>query len=220
MGVDTASGKLGANESVATILSIHTGKQVAIMAGKFTPEEMAGGVIGAGHAYAHKKMPCEIAVEKEYHGMTIINKLIEVQYPNIYAHDRNLISFRGGATEWGWDARKYRQTAIDWLQRDIGWSMSGIPAERKRAVFVNDKDTSTQLMFFKRNAKTGRPEAVHGKYDDRVSALYIANWVRRERMGPIFDPPVVEKPYVETWQDRIVAGLRKPGDRDAGPREI
>lgn len=222
MGVDTASGKENANESVATIISIHTGQQVAIVAGRYTPDELGAMAIQAGNAYYYKdkKNPCEIAVEREFHGQTIIDKLISINYPNIYYHSYHHVAFRGGANEYGWDSRKYRQTAIDWLQEDFGMRNSKIDKERQRAVFVNDLDTLSQMKSFERNEKTGRFEAKRGKFDDRVAALYIANFVRRERMDRIFNPPAIEKPHKETWEDVIVAGTRKPEERDPGPRNL
>lgn len=222
IGVDTASGKENANDSTIQVLSVHTGDQMATLGGKYTPDDIAVEAMKAGYAYYYqdKKNPAEIAVEKEFHGATVISKMLEAQYPAIYYHAYHRITFTSGANEYGWNPRQYRQMAIDLLQTDIGWSLSPRPEEKRRAVFIHDPETRKQLIFFERNIKTGKFEARKGKYDDLVSSLMIANFVRHERMDRVFNPPEDVKPKVMTHADYIKMGQKVAGDRDAGPREI
>jgi hypothetical protein len=222
MGLDTASGKEKANETAACLLNVHTGRQAAVFAGKYTPELVAIEVEKVGRLFYHKHKdnPVEIAVEREYHGMTVINKLLEMKYPRIYYHEWHHASTETASSKWGWDAQKYRQMAIDWLTEDIGFNMSPRPEDKRRAVWVDDPETHSQLLTFERNDKTGKFQAVSGKYDDRVSALYIANFVRRERLEYVLRPEVVEEAKDPTKADYIMAGSPKDGERPAGPREM
>jgi hypothetical protein len=207
IGVDTASGKEGANETVATILCVNTGCQDAWFGGIVTPEEMAEETDKVGRLFNNA---C-IGVEKEYHGATVIAKLREKAYPNLYFHALHAVSFQSSATEYGWDPRRYRQTAIDWLQQDIGWSRSSVPFERAKAIWVYDPETISQLGWFTQNSKTGKYEAASGKYDDRVSALMIANFIRREKYNEVFSPKsaIRQEP---TFLDRVAAGANRDED--------
>jgi hypothetical protein len=182
MGDDTASGKERANESVANILCIETGVQVAICAGIYTPEILAMESVKAGYVYNE----AEIAVEKEFHGATVINYLREHEYPFVYFHEETLVGFNQPLRQYGWDPRKYRETAVDWLQEDIGYAVSSVESERAKALWIKDPGTIDQLQYFWRNRKSGKLEAAPGKFDDRVSSLYIANYVRRFRMRYYF----------------------------------
>lgn len=222
LGVDTASGKENANDSTIQILSVHTGRQVAVAGGKYTPEDIAAMAYRAGYAYCYKdkRNPAEIAVEAEFHGASVIGRLLEQKYPNIYYHAFHSITFQSGANEYGWSARKYRQVAIDLLQTDIAWSLSKVAEERRRAIYISDPATRQQLIHFEQNKKSGRYEAKRGKFDDLVSALMIANFVRHERMGRIFDTVVDDKPRQMTHAEVIMAGTPKTGSREAGPRDL
>jgi len=222
IGIDTASGKENSNESVGCVLSVHTGVQKAVFAGKYTPDELTQEVLKAGYLFyfENKKNPAEIVVEMEFHGATVISGLRHANYPNIYFHGYNLTTFKSESTSYGFSPRTYRQLAIDYLQEDIGRSISKNPEEKRRGVFVKDPDTIAQLGWFQRNKKTGKFEATKGKYDDRVSALMIANFARRERMWSIFNPVVEQKPREETHADVIMAGLPKVDVRNMGPRDL
>jgi hypothetical protein len=203
-GIDAASGKEGANESVANFLCIETGEQVAILAGKVNPEDMAIEAEKAGILYNY----AELAPEREQHGMTIITTLRERNYPNMFFHDEDLTAMGGSSRVWGWDARKYRNTAIDWLQQDIGYYASLKPVEREKSLTINDKETLAQHRFFIRNKTTGKWEATPGKYDDRVSAMYISNFIRRLRMKHFFAKKT-EKKQGETYLDVLARGINE-----------
>ncbi len=208
-GTDTASGKQNANESVCTGLCIETGRQVAILAGLIHPEVMAEECSKAGKYFND----AEIAVERELQGETIIQKLKD-SYPYLYFHEETLTGF-GETTvkQFGWDARRFRQTAIDWLQQDIGYSSSAKPEERKQGITVVDLGTIHQLGFFIRNRKNGKWEAAPGKMDDRVSALYIANFVRRIRYKALSERvDVVEKK--QTYLDILSTPVLEDGEED------
>lgn len=205
IGVDTASGKAGANESVITVLAVDSGVQCAILAGQIPPEEIASEAEKVGYMYSSEGVPAEIAVEKEFHGATVIDRLRDRNYPCIYFHVDTLTGMGGGAKDYGWAPLKNRQTAIDWLQEDIGYSISPIPAERNKAIWIKDPGTLDQAGFFIRNKKTGKLEAAPGKFDDRISAMYIANFVRRERIRSKKSEVVVEKPRRATYFDDMFA---------------
>ena len=194
--VDAASGKDGANESVCNVLGIESGIQCAILAGQIHPEVMAEEAEKIGYYYNE----AEIAVEKEVHGATIITRLRDT-YPHLFVHEETLVGF--GETQikqYGWEPRTYRQTAIDWLQQAIGYACSTKPEERKQAVWLLDAGTVEQHSYFTQNKKTGKWEATSGKKDDRVSAMYIGQFVRRLRYPQLVNF-VVEKPKEKTFMD-------------------
>ena len=208
LSVDAASGKEGSNESVANVLGIESGVQCAILAGQIHPVEMAVEAEKAGLYYNE----AEIAVEKELHGATIIEKLRDT-YPHLFVHEETLVGF--GETvikQYGWEPRSYRQTAIDWLQQAIGFASSTKPEERKQAVWLLDPATIEQHSYFTQNRKTGKWEAASGKKDDRVSALYIGQFVRRLRYMNYVNK-VVEKPKERTFED-ILAMSSRDEDED------
>jgi hypothetical protein len=209
IGVDTASGKENANESVAQVLCVETGFQVAILAGQIHPEDMATEVEKVGYYYNE----AEIAVERELHGETIIQKLKD-RYPRMFFHEESLSGFgEQSIKQYGWDPRRYRQAAIDWLQQDIGYASSDKPEERKMGITVVDAGTISQLGYFIRNKKTGKWEAAPGKMDDRVSALYIANYVRRMRYR-IYTEKVEIQEKKLTYLDRLATPVAEDDEDD------
>lgn len=196
VSVDAASGKEGANESVVNVLSIEKGEQCAIFGGLYDPEIVSREAEKIGYMFN----TAVIAVELEFHGATIVNNLRGWGYPNLYFHTESLTGMGGMTTRnYGWDARRFRQTAIDWLQQDVGNILSTKPADKKTALKIYDHDTINQLGYFIRNKSSGKMEAASGKYDDRVSALYIGNFVRRERLQ--LYTHVEEKPKEKNFLD-------------------
>lgn len=218
IGIDTASGKSNSNDTSATVLCVNDGRQDAICAGSITPDDM--GVIAESLGYYYNE--ATLAVENEKHGVTVISYLLKREYPKIYIHPIKLASATGkAANEFGWDPTRNRQTAIDWLQTDIGYAISTMEEERKKAVYVFDATTITQLGFFVQNKKTGKYQAAGGQKDDRVSSLYIANFVRRELYADIFRPPPLPEPE-KTFLDKLMeqSQMDKRDDRGMGPREL
>jgi hypothetical protein len=213
IGIDTASGKANSNDSVITVLDVNTGEQVAVIAGQIAPEEVGIEAKKIGEYYNDAL----IGVEKEYHGVTVINYLRQNGYPNLYAHPAHITSFESHSTEFGWDARRYRQIAIDWLQQDIGWSISTVRDERNKAIWIKDPETISQLGWFIRNAKTGKFEAASGKLDDRVSAIYIANYLRRELWGTVWAPPP-PPPRELSFLEKIALNDEVADHRELGKR--
>ncbi len=214
MGCDTASGKMNSNDSVMTILDVNTGCQDAVIAGQITPEDFAIEVEKVGYYYNDALF----GIEKEFHGMTVVNYLRLKSYPNIYAHPTHVMTFDSSSTEFGWDARRYRQIAIDWLQQDIGYSVSTLREELNRAIWIKDPESITQLGWFQRNSKTGKFEAIPGKLDDRVSALYIGNYLRRELWNEVWAPPP-PPPRELTFLEKIAMADQDKDSRELGTRD-
>jgi hypothetical protein len=215
MGVDTASGKLGANESCATILCVEDGRQDAICAGVINPEDMAREVEKGAYYFNQ----CEVGIENEKHGIVVIQYLLERKYPNIFFHATKMGSMTGtSASDYGWNPAKYRSVSIDWLITDVGNSISPKVSERQRAVFIFDPETISQLGFFIPNNKTGKLAAGHGKLDDRVSALYISNYLRRLKAMDLFAPKPLPPPQ-KTILDMIAQPTNPVDERNMGTRE-
>ena len=158
-GVDASSGKEGANEAVCMGLCIEDGHQACILAGAVTPDEMLAEVIKVATSYG----TAEVAVENELYGSTVIIGLKSQNYPSIYFHNEALDGMSGFSRVYGWNARKYRQTAIDWLRQDIGYCASTTLSERNQAVWIHDSGTKDQLKYFERNRSSGKYEARRGR---------------------------------------------------------
>jgi len=217
LGCDTASGKSNSNETAGTILCCDDGRQDAVCTGTITPDE--AGVLWEALGYYFNT--ATIAVENEKHGITVLSYLLRREYPKIYLHPSKLGSATGkAANEFGWDPTRNRQTAIDWLQTDIGYSISTKEEERNKAIYVFDPKTITQLGFFVQNKKTGKYQAAGGQKDDSVSSLYIANYVRREIVADLYRPPTAPK-QEKTFLEKLMetSNQEKSDDRSMGPRE-
>jgi len=209
LGVDTASGKEGANESSCCVLGIEDGEQYATCSGLIDPQRMTAEVEKAGRYYKDKEgLEAILAIEKEFHGASLLANLRDT-YRNLYYHEDTLTGFGQGIREFGWDARRFRQTAIDWLQRDIGYSNSVNKKDKEQGLFVHDPDTINQLGYFVRNKKTGKYEAAAGKYDDRVSSLYIANFVRCQRRHLYLKSSEPPKPEGKTYNEMLFDDLEQ-----------
>jgi hypothetical protein len=217
LAVDCASGLPGRNGTAATVLSLARHEQVAILAGQISPEETALQVELAGWFFNC----AEIAIERQTHGAVVINILYQ-RYPKLYYHTQSATGWQQKTTlEYGWNPGKAgysgtsnRQIAIDLLGRDIGYVLSESELERKRALKINDKITLDEARRFVPDKKTGKPGAATGKFDDRVSAIYIANFVWNERQKNIFQKQ--KEPETTVWERmRMYAKQSPTGGFDA-----
>lgn len=214
IGADAAKGVEGGNSSALTILCVNDGRQEAVCAGIIDPTDFAIECEKGGYLYNE----AELGIEFEKHGATIINYLKEKQYPKIFFHTQKLVSMDDqNPSEWGWNPTYYRQTAIDWLVQDMAWTISKKPEENKKALWVYDPDTVLQCSYFGRNKKTGKFGAVKGKLDDKVTALYVSNFIRRLRLATVHAPPPAP-PKELTFLEKLAMNREKRDDRDMGPR--
>jgi hypothetical protein len=209
VGVDTASGKMGANESVINVECVEDGHQCALLGGKISPDDIGVEAEKIGYLY-HE---AEIVIEAEFFGATVIAYLREVKYPKVFYQYETATGFNETAREYGWWPRRdnNRQVAIDWLQQDMAYSLSKKPEENKRAVYYHDPETILQFGYFVRNKETGKFEASQGKYDDRVSAAYISNFVRRLRFRAL----MMERPKEQPRKERTFLEMVAEGETQA-----
>lgn len=105
-----------------------------------------------------------IAVEKNNHGLAVIQRLRELYYPSLY--QRKVIDSvtQTEASDIGWLTNiKTRPLMLSTLQSAIN----------QTSLHISDAETIKEMMSFVRNDK-GKPEATYGSFDDRVIALAIA----------------------------------------------
>jgi hypothetical protein len=202
---DCAGGIVGRNKSVITVLSMNRHEQVAVLAGTYSPEETAHQAAMAGYFFNMG----EVIVEVQTHGAVVINLLLrEYRYPKIYRHNLSITGWKTNTSmDYGWKPGKQgfggssnRQLAIDLLARSVGFNLSESGVERAKAIKINDPETIKEMEYFVRDKKTGKEQAAPGKMDDRVSALYIAEFVWNERQKPLIEQ--AQQPESTVW-DRM-----------------
>lgn len=150
-GVDPAEGNPTSDESCATFVEMLTGKQMAVIAGKFQPEEMAGFVKQVADWY-HK---AKILPERNNHGHAFIQ-----------AYGGDLLAGTDGKTGWLTTRSSktlcYDNAATHLQQQDCG---------------IADLETFTQLGSIE-GANLSAPEGWH---DDRAIAWVLAQQARSQK---------------------------------------
>lgn len=230
IAADCASGLPGRNGTAATVLSFQRHEQVSILAGQISPEETAVQIELAGWFFNC----AELVIERQTHGAVVINTLYQ-RYPRLYRHIQSATGWQQKSTlDYGWNPGKTgysgvsnRQIAVDLLVRDVGYIVSESELERKKAIRINDRETIEEMQRFvpsreKKSGAAGKPQAAPGKFDDRVSALYIANFVWNERQNSVFEK---QKEVETTVWDRMrlysrqnpTAGFDDDESRTLGP---
>lgn len=214
IAADSASGLPNRNGSAGCVLCLETHKIVASICGEIAPEDFAVELEKAAR-YFNKG---EIVVEYEKYGMIVLH-ILRDKYPFIYSHSESLVGTEGNRSKiLGWNPvlNRNRQIAIDLLKMDVGYSLSNNPIERSRAIVIPDKSILLEMNDFVRNNENGKEEAAPGKKDDRVSSIYIANFVWHERMQ--YRKPKVAK-QEDTFWDLIRKMERPKNERSLGERQ-
>ena len=97
IGVDMASGQAKGDWSVACVINIKRNEYVARIRAKIPPDLFAGKVMALGYRYNQAL----IGVEKASHGHSVLQKLLDNAYPNIYFHE-DYDSMVNGTSQPGW----------------------------------------------------------------------------------------------------------------------
>jgi hypothetical protein len=166
---DVARGD-GKDYSVFHILDIKNMEQVAEYQGKVDLDNFAKLLFDAGQEYGN----CMIVVENNNIGFSVITKLIEMRYPNVYYSTKSTHEFvdsmqsqYGANTVPGFTTTmKTRPLIVAKLEEFIRNKSIKINSQR----LVNELDTFVWV--------NGRPEAQKSYNDDLVMSLAIGCWVR------------------------------------------
>lgn len=164
IGGDVAEGDTSGNYSSAHVVDKRNWEVVAHWHGHRAPFEFAKVLYALGFYYNS----AEIAVEVPGPGISTIEKLVEMGYPNLHKHDKD---------KYGW--RTDMSSRNNLLSTLMG-------AVKDGSVKVRDRDTLDEMYNFVRNEKTMRIQAREGCQDDRVMSLGIT--LQCIRVNPFFEP--------------------------------
>jgi len=169
LSADVARGD-GQDYSVFHIFKLETMEIVAEYQGKLPPDMFATVLFNAGAEYGN----CMIVVENNTIGHTVLTKLKDMQYPNIYHSIKSTHEYvdeltaeqRSGAVAGFTMSMKTRPLVVAKFEEFI----------RNKLLKVYSKRLQHELTTFVWN--NGKPEAMRSYNDDLIMACAIGCWVR------------------------------------------
>jgi hypothetical protein len=167
--VDVARGD-GADFSTFHVLKLETLEIIGEYQGKLTPDLYANMLNQVGREFGNAM----IVVENNNIGYTVLDKLVEFGYPNIYysiksTHEyieQHQAEFSPSAIAGFSTTQKTRPLIVAKLEEFI----------RNKLITVYSSRTINEMKTF--IWKNGKPQAMKGYNDDLIMALAIACWVR------------------------------------------
>jgi hypothetical protein len=174
LALDCATGRAVNDEdtdnAAAVVIDVETGEEVGAYCAHVPPEQAAYDVDELGRYFNNAL----IAVERTGDGGTAILTLSgECKYPSMYKHkewwkrERKVVEVDGFPT-----TRKTRPIALNFICRFI----------MEHPELVWDEKFLDECLVFVRDEK-GIPAGASGAHDDRVSARWIAHYVRMVLLG-------------------------------------
>jgi len=169
MSVDVARGD-GADYSTFHLLKLETLEIIGEYQGRPTPDLYAGMINQIGREFGNAM----IVVENNSIGFTVLDKLVEYAYPNLYysiksTHEyieQHQAEYRNSAIAGFSTTSKTRPLIIAKLEEFIRNKLITIYSSR----IVNEFKTFVW--------KNGKPQAMKSYHDDLIMALAIGCWVR------------------------------------------
>jgi len=167
--VDVARGD-GADFSTFHLLKLETLEIIGEYQGKVTPDMFANMLNQVGREFGNAMM----VVENNNIGFSVLDKLIEYEYPNLYysiksTHEyieQHQGEYRTNAVPGFTTSMKTRPLIVAKLEEFI----------RNKLIKVYSMRTINEMKTF--IWKNGKPQAMKGYNDDLIMALAIACWVR------------------------------------------
>jgi len=192
LSADVARGD-GNDYSVFHIFKLETMEIIAEYQGKVTPDMFSEIVFNAGHEYAD----CLVVVENNSVGYTVLDKLIEKTYPNIYfsvksTHeyvDQLTAESRNGTIAGFTTSLKTRPLLVAKFEEFI----------RNRIITIYSSRLRAELDIF--IWYHGRPEAQRGYNDDLIMACAIGCWVR--------DTAIIENQRDSAYKKAMLGAIMK-----------
>jgi hypothetical protein len=169
ISADVARGD-GKDYSVFHVIDVTEMKQVAEYQGKPDLDMFSNILFDAGKSYGNSML----VVENNNVGYTVLTKLLEMQYPNLYHSIKSTHEYveqyeaehRTAAIPGFTTSSKTRPLIIAKLEEYI----------RNKLLTVNSSRFLNELKTFVWN--NGKPEAMRGYNDDLILSMAIACWVR------------------------------------------
>lgn len=200
ISADVAEGLEHGDFDSATVWNHMTGIEVAHFHAHMSPIKFAYLLDFLGRMYNS----AWIVPERNNHGITVVEKLLELDYPNLYVEMVEEPP-RKPRRRFGWvTSTKTRPLIVDHLIDDVVEGVSGIKS----------KETFDEMMNFKTQAN-GKVEADEGEFDDRVLDCAIGRYTMKTLSYVVsfkhhFAQPVVgssnpigalaqQKPPVSAW---------------------
>lgn len=160
----------GRDFSAFHIINLHTLQQVAEYQGKINIDMYANLLNTTGREYGD----CMLVVENNNIGFAVLEKLMEVQYPNLYHSVKSTHEYvdsyaaeaRSNAVAGFTTSAKTRPLIVAKLEEFI----------RNKLLTIRSKRTLQEMKTFIWN--NGRAEAMRSYNDDLIMSLAIACWVR------------------------------------------
>lgn len=165
-GADCSEGLEDGDPSCAQVIKRREFKQVAVLHGWMDPIDYGKDLNYLGWFYNTMLL----AVERNQSGISTLDYLRSVNYPNIYSmqqFDYELIDY---TERLGWiTSGRTRGLIIDSLRDSV----------KEGSLILNDPETLAELKTFVRNPKTGKIKASSGNRDDRVISLAIGVYLNK-----------------------------------------
>jgi len=169
LSADVARGD-GQDYSVFHILKLDTMEVIAEYQGKVTPDVFSNMLLSAGSEYGN----CMVVVENNSVGFTVLDKLKEAAYPNVYhsiksSHeyiDQLEAEYKNSSVPGFTTSLKTRPLIIAKMEEFIRNKLVKIYSSR----LINEFKT-----FIWNN---GRPQAMRSYHDDLIMSFAIGCWVR------------------------------------------
>jgi hypothetical protein len=161
IGADVAEGLERGDFSVADVLEVPSGKQVAQWHGHIDPDLFGTTLVTLANHYNHAKL----AVERNNHGISTVTAILRASYDNIFVQIASIKdSAKGVDGKYGFTTNaKTKDQLVDALVADVRDGTHGICCEetlKEMRTFVVDE--------------RGKCAAAQGCHDDRVMARAIA----------------------------------------------
>jgi len=166
---DVARGD-GKDYSVYLIIKLETMEIIAEYQGKVAPDIFAEMIYHAGNEYGS----CMVVVENNSVGFTVLSKLIDKSYPNVYHSVKSTHDY----------VEQYEAEQSNSCVAGFTTSLRTRPLIiAKLEEFIRNDIITIYSKRFLNEAKTfiwhnGRAEAMRGYNDDLIMACAIASWVR------------------------------------------
>lgn len=160
----------GKDYSVLLVVEITTMEIVAEYQGKPTPDVFSSLINEVGKEYGQ----CMVVVENNSVGFTVLTKLIDANYPNLYYSikstseyiEQHMAEGRTGTVPGFTTSQRTRPLIIAKLEEYV----------RNRLITIRSKRMTNEMRTFIWN--NGRPEAMRRYNDDLIMSCAIACWVR------------------------------------------
>lgn len=173
IGADTSEGKITGDYSSATVWDVKEFKQVAKWHGHIDPDLFGDQLANLGYYYN----TALLAPEKNNHGFTTVNKLKNLNYPNIFQMERYDQTNDKVTKELGFlTNKKTKPLIIDNMARMI----------REGLIITKDKNLISECITYIREDDGGTNAQV-GCHDDLVMATAIALFVMSNYVSEYFE---------------------------------